>query len=171
MAPTAINGPTSTPDLIAQCVALNPQQNLAYRIITDHFIHKFILKDSEAQPLHMLMTGPGGTGKTYVVNTAKEVMCTYQCGHRIRFLAPTGSAAALIDGMTIHKGLGLRINSMQRKGQNKQTPGIDSEDISAIASIKNLESLRAEWKDVDIVFIDKVSLLSAQLLCEIDYAL
>jgi hypothetical protein len=37
--------------------------------------------------------------------------------------------------------------------------------------VNNLAKLRAEWKDVDILFLDEASLLSAQLLCEIDYTL
>ncbi|TFK17370.1 hypothetical protein FA15DRAFT_555740, partial [Coprinopsis marcescibilis] len=133
---------------------LNEQQRIAYRIITQHFISRFILKHESEKPLKMLMTGPGDTGKTYVVNALKSVMEAYNCGHTIRFLAPTDSAAALIDGMTLHKGLGLRIeNATKGKGN------------------RNLEKLRLEWKHVDILFLDEASLLSAQLLCEIDYAL
>ncbi|KIK25517.1 hypothetical protein PISMIDRAFT_48377, partial [Pisolithus microcarpus 441] len=51
--------------------------------------------------LLMLMTGPGGTGKTHIVKAVHSVMNHYGCGHIIRYLAPTGSAAALIDGMTV----------------------------------------------------------------------
>ncbi|TEB26514.1 hypothetical protein FA13DRAFT_1588949, partial [Coprinellus micaceus] len=99
--------PVSIIDLVKHRRSLNSQQQLAYDIITGHFIRKFIIKSPAESPLRMLMTGPGGTGKTYVVNSVKEVMNSYACGHRIRYLAPTGSAAALIDGMTVHKGLGL----------------------------------------------------------------
>lgn len=62
----------------------------------------------------MLMTGPGGTGKTHVVKALKDVMAHYGAAHQIRFLAPTGSAAALIDGMTIHKGLGIKVKSNEK---------------------------------------------------------
>jgi len=46
----------------------------------------------------MFMTGPG-TGKTHVVKAVQKVMEYYGVAHNIRFLAPTGSAATLIDGM------------------------------------------------------------------------
>ncbi|KAF8586872.1 hypothetical protein K439DRAFT_1296185, partial [Ramaria rubella] len=59
--------------------------------------------------LRMLMTGPGGTGKTHVVRALNALMSEYRCGHLIRYLAPTGSAAALIDGTTIHKGLSISV--------------------------------------------------------------
>ena len=58
----------------------------------------------------MLMTGPGGTGKTWVVKAVCSIMQHYNCGHKIQFLTPTGSAAALINGMTVHKGLGIKVN-------------------------------------------------------------
>jgi hypothetical protein len=70
----------------------------------------------------MLMTGPDGTGKTHVVKAVRAVMEYYGQGYLIRFLAPTGLAAALIDGMTIHKGLGIKIKSMN-KGKGNRAPG------------------------------------------------
>ncbi|KAF9077798.1 hypothetical protein BDP27DRAFT_1146940, partial [Rhodocollybia butyracea] len=57
--------------------------------------------------LRMLLTGPGGTGKTHVVKAVKKVMEHYGIDHYLRFVAPTGTAAALIEGTTIHKGLGI----------------------------------------------------------------
>ncbi|KAG2336236.1 hypothetical protein BDR05DRAFT_896975, partial [Suillus weaverae] len=89
---------------------LNVMQFQAFRIVTSHFILKYVDKRQEADlvdQLTMLMTGPGGTGKTHIVKAVQSVMQHYGCTHLIRFLAPTGSAAALIEGMTVHKGLGL----------------------------------------------------------------
>ncbi|KAF7770959.1 hypothetical protein Agabi119p4_6933 [Agaricus bisporus var. burnettii] len=119
----------------------------------------------------MLMTGPGGTGKTHVVKALRQVMNHYGCGHRIHFLAPTGSAAGNIDGMTIHKGLGLKIAKKDGRGKGSQEIGGSSEDFTVLVSIQNKALLRDEWKDVDVVLIDEISLTSAQLLCEIDQAL
>lgn len=119
----------------------------------------------------MLMTGPGGTGKTYVVQAVKMVMAKYGCAHKIRFLAPTGSAASNIDGMTIHKGLGIKLTKKDGRGKGNRAVGDSSEDMTVLVSIQNKVLLREEWKNVDIVLIDEISLTSAQLLCEIDYAL
>ena len=57
----------------------------------------------------MLLTGPGGTGKSHVVNTLKMLMEEYGMTHQLRLVAPTGSAASLIDATTIHKGLGIQV--------------------------------------------------------------
>ncbi|KAG1874168.1 hypothetical protein C8R48DRAFT_569511, partial [Suillus tomentosus] len=101
----------STPEEIMshfeQQFGLNDKQKICFRIICEWFVNKHILKKNELSPLSMVMTGPGGTGKTYVINAVKALMVHYGCGHQIRYLAPTGSAASLIDGMTIHKGLGI----------------------------------------------------------------
>ena len=63
------------------------------------------------KPLRLFLCGPGGTGKTHVIHSVQEVMAFYGYEHQLRFLVPTGNAAALIDGMTCHKGLSLKIAS------------------------------------------------------------
>ncbi|KAJ3516563.1 hypothetical protein NMY22_g14178 [Coprinellus aureogranulatus] len=149
---------------------LNTQQTIVYNIITQHFMRRFVERNKSEPPLRMLMTGPGGTGKTHVVRAVRSLMAHHGCAHRIRFLAPTGSAAALIDGMTIHKGLGIRIEKANKSGKGNHVVG-EGEDLSVLMSVKSNSKLRDEWKNVDILFLDEVSLLSAQLLCEIDYTL
>lgn len=117
-APSAINSGSSEQKLtpcevitkLGKERKLNEKQWLAFRIITQHFIKKYVEKCNQNEnQLTMLMTGPGGTGKTYVINAVQSVMEHYGCGHSIHYLAPTGSAATLINGMTIHKGLGIKI--------------------------------------------------------------
>jgi hypothetical protein len=105
----------------------------------------------------MLMTGPGSTGKTHVVKMVQTVMRAYGSAHLIRFLAPTGSAAALIDGMTIHKGLGIKIRSANKVKGNRD-PGNGAEDLSVLISIQNCMQLREEWKNMEFLLIDEVSL-------------
>ncbi|KAG2041053.1 hypothetical protein BDR03DRAFT_856821, partial [Suillus americanus] len=104
-------------------------------------------------PLSMLMTGPGGMGKTHVLNAVHVLMTRYGCSHQICFLVPTGSAASLIDGMTIHKGLE------------------NAEDYTILISVQNRTLLQEEWCNMEIVFITETSMLSLQLICEIDHAL
>lgn len=84
----------------------------------------------------MLLTGPGGTGKTHVVKAVQKVMELYNTSHTIRFLAPTGTAASLIDGMMIHKGLGIKVQSCN-KGKENWILGTNHEDYSVIISIQN----------------------------------
>ena len=149
---------------------LNEKQWLAYHIITKYFLEMFVTKGGTPCHLCMFMTGPGGTGKTHVVRAVKTVMDHYNCAHIIHFLAPTGSAANLIDGMTIHKGLGIKIQS-HKKGKGTREPGESEEDLSVIISVNNCMQLRDEWKNIEFLLVDKSSLLSLQLIAKIDHAL
>lgn len=82
----------------------------------------------------MVMSGPGRTGKTYVVNAVRALMIRYGCSHQIHFLAPTDLAASLIDGMTIHKGLGIKIQ-VNRNGKSNQHVGESMEDYTVLISV------------------------------------
>ncbi|KAF8815172.1 hypothetical protein BYT27DRAFT_7080630, partial [Phlegmacium glaucopus] len=59
----------------------------------------------------------GGTGKMYIIKALQKVMMFYGCEHKIWFLAPTGSAASLVNGMTVHKGLGIKIVKLDGRGK------------------------------------------------------
>lgn len=72
--------------------------------------------------------------------------------------------------MTIHKGLRIKIKSNE-KGKGNQNLGEDQEDYTVILSIQNKNQLREEWRDVEVVLVDEVSLLSAELNSELDAAL
>jgi hypothetical protein len=147
---------------------LNEKQWVAFRTIAHFLITKHVEKTlpPEDDQLRMLMTGPGGTGKTHIVKAVQCVMQHYGCGHLIRFLAPTGSAASLIDGMTVHKGLGIKIKSnTKRKGDR------GAGDYSALISVQNREQLRDEWRNVEYLLVDEVLLVGLQLLAKINHAL
>ena len=117
--------------------------------------------------MHLLLTGPGSTGKTHVVKGLRAVMAAYGCEHKILFLAPTGSAAALIDGITIHQRLGIKIHSND-KGKGRRKLGENKEDYSVLITIQKRTVLCTEWKDVEVLLLDEASFLGQQLNCEID---
>src|SRR5882672_8959076 len=79
----------------------------------------------EPKQLCMFLTGPGGTGKTHVIGAVSNVMGAYGCEHCIFYLAPTGGTAKMINGMTVHKGLGIAI---QRRSKGKSNRTIDQND-------------------------------------------
>jgi hypothetical protein len=149
---------------------LRTKQWVAYRIIARSFIKIHVDMGDRPEPIWMLMTGPAGTGKTHIVNAVRALMAEYGDEHTLRLLAPTGSAASLINGMTVHKGLGIKIKSNQ-KGKGNRNPGESAEDYTVLISIRNRTLLRDEWRLVKVLFIDEVSMVSQQLICEIDHAL
>ena len=156
---------------VAEEFGLNKKQRLVYDIVARKFIDQHILKvDDGKRPLRMVMTGPGGTGKTHAVKALQKLMTLHNLQHVIRFLGPTGSSAKQIGGTTIHKGLGLSI-ALKSKGHGNRKVGESNEDYSATLSVKNRTLIRDEWRDVSFVFFDEYSLIGAQLLCQIDHAL
>ena len=70
------------------------------------------------------------------MKAVRSVMQHYNCGHKIQFLAPTGSAAALINGMTVHKGLGIKVN-LNAKGKGNREVGNDNDDYNVIINVVN----------------------------------
>ena len=72
--------------------------------------------------------------------------------------------------MTVHKGLGITVKSFN-KGKGNRVPGENHEDYSVLIGVKNKTMLREEWRHVEVLLLDEVSLLSQQLLCEMDHAL
>jgi len=150
---------------------LNIQQSRAFRIIAQNYVDRCVDGKKDIKPLRMLMTGPGGTGKTHVVKAVKEFMGHFGSAHKIRFLAPTGSAACLIDGMTIHKGLGIKIVSSERQGKGRRNVGDSHDDMSLLVSVQNKTNIREEWQNVEVALIDECSMLGEDLLCESDQAL
>lgn len=82
--------------------------------LSDHFIHQYRHEHGECvcksfEPVHMFVSGVGGTGKSFVIETIKakvaevwkddsnngEVTCAVA--------APTGLAAYIINGVTVHR--------------------------------------------------------------------
>ncbi|PBK83619.1 hypothetical protein ARMGADRAFT_863311, partial [Armillaria gallica] len=92
---------------------LNTEQEIAFMIMVKTFAlcKTYVNVDmdtlQEPFPLHMFLTGPGGTGKTHVIKALMAIMKGFDSMYSLQFLAPTGSAAALNNGMTIHKAFGL----------------------------------------------------------------
>ena len=162
-------------EVIAQ-FQLNKKQQIAFHIGAQRFKELLEIDVTSGNgtigrgnPLRMLMTGPGGTGKTHVVKALKELMKMYGSAHRIRFLAPTGTAAALIDGQTIHSALGIPVHLTNAEMRDLRDS--NGADLYMRVSVKCRAELREEWKNVYFILIDEVSMVSQELLCEIDIVL
>ena len=115
-------------------------------------------------PLRFLMTGPEGTGKTYTISAFQHLMSQFSAAYLIRFLAPTGNTAVnLPNGQTIHKACGISVYD-------------DSEDsgrhaLRLTVSLEKRGQLRDEWKNADFLLVNEISLVGAQLLCDLDLIL
>ncbi|CAG9799443.1 unnamed protein product [Chironomus riparius] len=104
----------------------------------------------------LFITGGAGTGKTFVFNLLKNQV--NRCYGKIatKSAALTGVAARLVGGMTLHSILKLPVE------KNGRTTGL------AILTGNVLRTMRMQWKDIEFLFIDEISMVSYQVLCMID---
>ena len=137
--PATVSDPTVHADVIRQVVIeknllSNKEQLRAFEIVARHTF-------SNEYQLLMFIGGVGGTGKSHVVNAILRLFSLLGKRNNILVAAPTGAAAILIGGHTIHS-LTLLPDS----------PG------------KNLQELCKIWRDVDYLILDEVSMIGASFL-------
>lgn len=143
--------PAPIPDI--EVKHLNAEQRRAYDIVQDHVLAQ---GDAEPQPqLLMQILGEGGTGKSTVIKAITEFFNTHGRSRKLLKAAPTGIAASLIGGCTLHTLCHM---------------GIGWTDPDSI-SVKTLQVLRKTWKDVQYLIIDEISMVSRQFLSRISSAI
>ena len=103
---------------------------------------------------NILITGPGGSGKSYLIKLIKENVESR--GRNIQVCAMTGCAAVLLQckAKTIHSWGGIGIGSGHPKDIIKRV-------------VQNKHKKKA-WKTVDVLVIDEVSMMSKKMFDMID---
>ena len=117
----------------------NKDQERVFRIIGEHFVSR------AHDQLLMYMMGIGSSGKTYVINALALLFQRCDASEKMLLSAPTGSAAVLIGGYTIHALMFLPSNRYP-------VDQIKLEDI---------------WRHVKYLMIDEISMVSPILLSQI----
>jgi PIF1-like helicase len=126
---------------------LNVEQARAFSIIANHSLM------DNVKPLRMYLGGPGGTGKSRVINGLRDFFKSRGQHRRFRLASYTGVAARNITGMTLHAALKLG-------GQYRNAK-----------SAKAKQELMSMWEGVDYLFIDEISMVGCALLNDISHAL
>jgi hypothetical protein len=131
-------------DDLVKSNTLNTEQERAFRIVANHISSK------DVPPLRMYLGGMGGTGKSQVIKAIKELFEKRKESHRFIVLAPTGTAAALLNGSTYHSILGLR-----------SADGDDDNDVP-INEATTMMNARERLSGVEYIFLDECSMLSCK---------
>lgn len=110
-------------------------------------VFKSALELMENSSRSLFITGRAGTGKStllsyFIAQTRKKAVV----------LAPTGVAALNVGGVTIHSFFGFK-------------PGITIQEAKQIASRAAKDEL---WKQIDLIIIDEISMVRADLLDCVD---
>ena len=102
--------------------------------------------------LQLLVHGPGGCGKSFVLRAAAHKL--RESGHGVVIAAYTGAAAYNVGGVTLHQCCGLPVTN--------RSYGQHTEDALAPQGAQ-LENLRLIWSHANVLFIDEISMVSAEL--------
>lgn len=104
------------------------------------------VKSDEVSVKRVLVTGEGGTGKSRLIRTLRHAIKA-KYNKDVVVLAPTGIAAYNVDGMTIHRFFQLPV-------EHGHTPKYKQ------LSDKALKFIREQLKNVYLIIIDEVSMIS-----------
>ena len=92
---------------------------------------------------NIFITGPAGSGKSYVVNTIRKLY-----GRAVATTSTTGVSAIQLSGKTIHSWAGI---------------GLGKDKVEKM--VKDIKKTKAHsrWKYTKILIIDEISMLSPEL--------
>ncbi len=116
----------------------NKEQHRAFDIVARHVCYG-------QDQLLMYIGGMGGTGKTYVIHAILRVFELLGRRNEVLVAAPTGAAAILVGGHTIH-ALTFLPDGKKRK---------------------DLSELVAVWKHVRYLICDEISMVGALFMCQV----
>jgi hypothetical protein len=133
-------------ELVVQKFKLNTEQERAFRIVANH------ATIGNPTQLKMYLGGMGGTGKSQVLKALIEFFKDRNESHRIIIVAPTGSAAALLNGSTYHSVLNI--------GSDRARNDITSQS-----------NVRERLDGVDYIFLDEISMVACHELYQISASL
>lgn len=123
--------------VIEQELSGNADQERAFRIVAER------IRDGGDQLL-MYIGGVGGTGKSHVIKSITKLFERLDRQRELFLGAPTGIAAILIGGYTVHA-----LTMLPDKNRS------------------DFKDLRSMWKYVKYLIIDEVSMISARFMSEI----
>ena len=103
---------------------MNEDQAHVYRLVKEHLLHQERHETSACQctdlkPLHMFLTGVGGTGKSFLIEAIRSMVAEIWHGKTDGLTcvvtAPTGLAAFNVGGVTIHRLLSCRLSTREKR--------------------------------------------------------
>ena len=114
------------------------------------------LDEPPQKPLHALICGTAGSGKTYLISALKQLL-----KDRGLVCAPTGVAADNIGGVTYHSKIPMPRD--RRK--------LDVDDARLPVESARLQQLESDFEHVRYLIIDEMSMVGRRSLGQIDHLL
>lgn len=124
---------------------LNREQAIAYSIVQQH--HHSMNTNDKPSPLHMIVCGTAGTGKSYLINAIVQCLT-----NKVIVTGTTGMAAYNISGETLHSVLKLPVRSTNKR----ELQG------------SSLRWLQTKFQDKQYLLIDEMSMLGQAAFAWVD---
>src|SRR2546429_2216526 len=145
---------------LAESFTLNRRQSIALRLICRQLDR--VRRDEQGTPqLCQFIGGEGGTGKSRIIEAIAELFASKGISHRLLVTATSGTAAAKINGITIHSACNFSKNTSRVGSHNKNVDGFVP---SSSAGLRIDGQTKMDWQEKYLLVIDEVSMLGARTL-------
>ncbi|KAL6411732.1 hypothetical protein AUP68_04106 [Ilyonectria robusta] len=147
---------------VAARFTLNKRQTIAFLIICRQLDSIQCSGRGDVGQLCEFVGGEGGTGKSRVIEALVDLFASKGISNRLLITATSGTAAAQINGITIHSACGI-CKDQAAGGANT------AKDLDGVRLPKHAERFihgqsRMDWQEKDLLVIDEVSMLGARTL-------
>lgn len=144
---------TSAAEQLTASEHLNHRQSLVLQGVARHLqtIDQHNRQSNESNQLLLHVGGSGGVGKSWLIQAIDKLFMMMDDHHSLCITASTGSAAANINGRTIHSAVGF---------SRKKKCSTDVENL-----------LQRRWKGTKMLVLDELSMVSGQLFYNISQRL
>ncbi|OAQ57976.1 ATP-dependent DNA helicase PIF1 [Purpureocillium lilacinum] len=146
---------------VAARLTLNKKQAVALLIICRHLDSMREMGRGDVSQLCQFVGGEGGAGKSRVIEALVELFAARGISSRLLITATSGTAAARVNGITIHSACGFTKD--QGPGTNT-AKDFDGVRLSKQAGRFIHGQSRMDWQEKDVLVIDEVSMLGARTL-------
>jgi len=103
---------------------------------------------------NIFVTAPAGAGKSFLIKTF-VLYNKVKTKKKVAVTSTTGVSAILINGVTLHSWAGVRL--------------AEEAKVDLLEVVKRNKKAVARWKNTNVLIIDEVSMLSAELLEKLDF--
>ncbi|KAG7403652.1 ATP-dependent DNA helicase PIF1 [Fusarium oxysporum f. sp. rapae] len=150
---------------LAEHFTLNRKQSIAFLLICRQLDLVHRSEDANSEPIPQLcqfVGGEGGTGKSRIIEALVELFASKRISNRLLVTATSGTAAARINGITIHSACNFSKDTSRMAGGR----GTGSDGIGSYTPADRYVDgpSRTDWRERDLLIIDEVSMLGARTL-------
>jgi hypothetical protein len=150
---------------LAERFTLNRKQSVAFLLVCRQLDLVHSGGSTHGQPAPQLcqfIGGEGGTGKSRVIEALVELFAGKGISNRLLVTATSGTAAARINGITIHSACSFSKDaSRMSAGRDKGVGGIGPSN----SSNRYVNGpARMDWQEKHLLIVDEVSMLGARTL-------